>query len=207
MNQANENLDGEDLDWLLTASKEGSASARNELFARLQAYLSYIASRHQSTALRAKAGASDIVQETMLMANREFANFQGTSVEEFRGWLRQILLNEVRSTNRHFSTQARNFKQERELSASSPQDSVGFDLADSSLTPSREVMASEENQQIAAMLGKLPEEMRQVIQLRNWEQLQFNQIADRLGITTSQAAKLWYKALLELQKLYSESEE
>jgi RNA polymerase sigma factor (sigma-70 family) len=81
-----------------------------------------------------------------------------------------------------------------------------FDLADSVLTPSGEVMAKENFAGVQNILEKLPPEMRQVVQLRNWEQLQFNEIAAQMGISLSQAAKLWYNALIELQRLHSDME-
>ena len=42
-----------------------------------RAYLLLIAGREPDTQLRAKAGASDLVQETLLEAFRDFAGFHG----------------------------------------------------------------------------------------------------------------------------------
>lgn len=194
------------LDALLAAAKAGSTDARSELFANLQNYLAYIARQHFDPALNAKAGISDVVQDTMLHATKEFASFRGSTAEQFRGWLRQIVINEVRSMHRHFGAQQRDAGQERPMNNSPSADSVQFDFPDSALTPSREIMSNEDTQRVREILGKLPAEMRQVIQLRNWERLPFNVIAQRMGISLSQAAKLWYNALIELQRLNSELE-
>lgn len=207
MNSPNDGCEPNDLDAMLDAARAGSISARNELFAKLHAYLSYVAAQHFNPALQAKAGMSDVVQETLLMANREFSHFQGANSEQFRGWIRQILINEIRNLNRHFSTESRNSQKERRLGNQSPDESVHFDIPDARLTPSREFLVSDESRRVSEMLRLLPKEMREVVQLRNWEGLQFNEIAERMGITLSQAAKLWYKALIELQRLNSESEE
>ncbi|MEQ1903693.1 MAG: sigma-70 family RNA polymerase sigma factor [Pirellulaceae bacterium] len=202
-NPENDCLDS-DFDQLLAKAREGSPAARNELFAHVQRYLAFIANQNHNPQLSAKAGASDIVQQTMLHAAEELDSFRGSSAEQFRGWLRQILVNEARGLNRHFGAQRRNASQEVEIRTGDSSNAAPFELADSMLTPSAEIMAKENSVGIQALLEKLSPEMRQVVQLRNWEQLQFNEIAEHMGITLSQAAKLWYNALIELQRLHSE---
>lgn len=196
-----------ELEQLLGEALAGSTSAKNELFGQLQNYLTYIAQQHQSSKLAAKAGASDIVQQTLMHAAEDFSSFRGSTAEQFRGWLRQILVNEARELNRRFTAQRRSVSQEQNLApAVTDSQPWGGDPADSLLTPCSEAMAKEQAQGIMKSLEKLPEEMRLVIQLRNWERLQFNEIAERMGISLSSAAKLWYRALAELQRLHSESE-
>ena len=193
-----------DFDQLLAKAREGSSAARNELFTHIQRYLAFIANQNQNPQLSAKAGVSDIVQQTMLHAAEELDSFRGTSAEQFRGWLRQILINEARGLNRRYSAQRRNATQEVEIKTGDSSNAAQFELVDSILTPSAEIMAKENSAGIQEILGKLSPEMRQVVQLRNWEQLQFNEIAVHMGITLNQAAKLWYSALIELQRLHSE---
>ena len=51
-------------------------------------------------------------------------------------------------------------------------------------------------------MEQLPDNYRQVIEMRNWEKMQFSEIAAKLDISVSSAAKLWYRALAELKRQY-----
>ncbi len=202
---ANDDLESDRLQQLLDDARAGHEEARNRLFVLIQKYLDFVANRHHTNpALMGKVGVSDVVQQTMLQAAQEFPGFRGKTTEEFRGWLRQILVNEIRGVNRHFATQRRNTQQE--IAIDRPQ--TGFesplDLKANQPTPSREIMADESAARLHKILENLPEDMRLVVQLRNWEGLQFNQIAERMGISLSKAAKLWYQALIELERCHSE---
>ena len=59
-----------------------------------------IARREVPNALRGKASASDLVQQTFLEAVRDFAQFQGSTVAELRAWLRRILRNNLANLTR-----------------------------------------------------------------------------------------------------------
>ena len=58
-------------------------------------YLLLVANRNLDRELQGKLGASDLVQETFVRAQRNFKQFRGSSIEEFLTWLRQILLNHL----------------------------------------------------------------------------------------------------------------
>ncbi len=205
MNQpAEDGDDGAVIGRLLNEARGGSQSARNELFAHFQKYLAFLAQQHQNPRLAAKIGASDIIQQTLLQAAGEFESFRGTTAEQFRGWLRQILVNEARGMNRHFGAQRRAAGNERPLEPAGASSADHFEPADSLLTPSSEAMARERAAAVHASMEKLSPEMRQVIQLRNWDKLQFNEIGQRMNLSTSSAAKLWYRALVELQRIHAE---
>lgn len=201
----NDELESGQLQQLLDEARAGQESARNRLFGLIQRYLDYIAKQHHNNpAVMAKMGISDVVQQTMLQAAQQFQGFRGTTAEEFRGWLRQILINEIRGANRFYATQRRNAQQEIALDQPATNCDSPRDLADSHITPSREVMADESSARLRQILEKLPEDMRLVVQLRNWDGLQFNQIAESMGISLSKAAKLWYQALIELERWHAE---
>jgi RNA polymerase sigma-70 factor (ECF subfamily) len=193
--------ENQDFDLLLQQARLGSESARNELFRLVQKYLGFLAQEHFQSTLSAKAGVSDVVQQTMMHAAQQLDQFQGSSALQFRGWLRQILLNEIRSMQRHFGAKRRDAGQERSWLHGPESD---HDLAGELPTPSRELMALEESCRVHEILEKLPEDLRLVIQLRNWERLPFHEIADRMGVTLNRAAKMWYQALVELRRMHEE---
>src|SRR5579871_1471767 len=86
----------------LAAARAGSNDALGQALEACRDYLLLIAQQEMDLQLRAKGGASDIVQETFLEAQRAFENFQGTSEEELRAWLRRILLNNLGDFTRRY---------------------------------------------------------------------------------------------------------
>jgi RNA polymerase sigma-70 factor (ECF subfamily) len=191
---------------LLIDARRGSVEAKNELFIQLQTYLTFVAKQARNPNLAAKAGASDIVQQTLLTATQAFDQFRGDTEEQFRGWLRQILINQTNDQHRYFAARRRDARQEHYFQKG---DSTAVNLqepVDLQLTPCSEAIAAERSAAIQGCLEKMPSDLQQVLRLRNWEKLSFREIAGRIGVTTSVAAKLWYRALVELQRLYDKDE-
>src|SRR6516165_3274940 len=71
----------------LPAAQAGSKEALAQMLEACRGYLLLIATQELDPALRAKGGASDLVQETILEAFRDFGRFQGGE-EELLAWLR-----------------------------------------------------------------------------------------------------------------------
>ena len=106
----------------LPAAQAGSKEALAQMLEMYRPYLLLIASQELDPALRAKGGASDLVQETILDAYKGFARFQGGE-EELRAWLRQMLRNNLANFARRYrDTGKRHMSAEIPLdgSASSP---------------------------------------------------------------------------------------
>src|SRR5437667_11805139 len=80
--------------WLPEAHA-GSVEALGQVLEACRGYLLLIAQQELDPELRAKGGASDLVQETFVKAHRHFAHFQGDSDVELRAWLRRLLLNNL----------------------------------------------------------------------------------------------------------------
>ena len=76
-------------------ARQGDAGCRDQLFALCRSYLEIVARAQVETWLRAKVDASDLVQETMLEAFRDFERFGGNSEQEWLAWLKRILAHNV----------------------------------------------------------------------------------------------------------------
>src|SRR5262249_52338401 len=87
--------------WLAQAHA-GSADALGRLLEGCRGYLLMIAREELAPDLQAKGGASDLVQETFLDAQRDFARFQGADEAELLAWLRRVLLNNLANFTRRF---------------------------------------------------------------------------------------------------------
>ena len=72
----------------IAAARQGCETALNRLFTSCRSYLLMVANQVLPSELRAKAGPSDIVQETLLQMQKNFERFQGTSERELLAWLR-----------------------------------------------------------------------------------------------------------------------
>ena len=91
----------------LQAARQGSADARGELLEGCRAYLLLIANTDLASDLRAKVGASDLVQETFLAAHQDFSRFRGGSKAELLGWLRSILMGTLSEFSRRYCQTAK----------------------------------------------------------------------------------------------------
>ena len=95
-------------------------SARGEQLGQLlelyRNYLRLLARVEIGRRLQAKVDASDLVQEAMLEAHKNFTSFRGASEAEFVAWLRQIMATVLCvCLRRYLGTQKRDIRLERTL--------------------------------------------------------------------------------------------
>lgn len=98
---------------LLLAAQAGSNSSLGLLLQGYRDYLNLLADEELGPAIKVKASASDLVQDSFLEAKRDFGQFTGQSTEEFQAWLRRLLLNNVANVIRNFQgTEKRDISRE-----------------------------------------------------------------------------------------------
>ena len=185
----------------LAAARAGSQNALGEALEACRHYLLLIADRELDPDLRAKGGASDLVQETFLDAHRDFAKFQGKSEAELLAWLRQLLLHKLsKFTRRYRATAKREVTREVALEPGSSSAPRGEELIADTSSPSARVMEQERAQALAQALERLPEDYRLIIALHHREQRSFEEIADQMQRSLAAVRKLWQRAIERLQK-------
>ncbi len=86
---------------LIGRCRAGEQQARELLFARYRQYLWLLAQGQLGGRLRARCDPSDLVQQTLLEAFRDFAGFTGAHEAELLAWLRQILAHNLYNEARH----------------------------------------------------------------------------------------------------------
>jgi RNA polymerase sigma-70 factor (ECF subfamily) len=185
---------------LLTAARAGSREALGKALEACRRYLLLIAEEQLTPELRAKGGASDLVQETFLEAQRDFPQFHGSTQAELLAWLRRVLLNNLGSFTRHFcATDKRAVAREVALPGDgSSADAIG-ELAAPPPSPCDVAIAREQIEGLRQALVRLPEDYRQVILLRYEGGHSFEEIGRRLGRSPDAARKLWTRAVEHLQ--------
>jgi RNA polymerase sigma-70 factor, ECF subfamily len=181
----------------LDAAKRGDSAALGEILDRFRDYLTLLANQKLSPGLATKVGASDLVQETFLAAQRGIAGFRGSTPSEWRAWLEAILVNQLANLRRtYLDTQKRRGEP-------APQGGhAGLDarLGDSITPPSRQLQRRERDAALEEALKRLAEHYRQVIRWHHDDGLTFEAIGGRLGISADGARKLWARALICLKR-------
>lgn len=187
---------------LLGAIRDGDDGARAKVLERFGPWLRLMARLQIETSFQGKFDPSDIAQQTLLEACRDLPKFRGQSEPELLAWLRQILAHVLaHEVRRYRGTQQRDVGREVSLEASLAQTSLrlGAMLADSGPTPSQQAVAREQEVALADVLARLPDEYREVIVLRNLEDLPHEEIARRMGRSVGAVRMLWVRALARLR--------
>jgi RNA polymerase sigma-70 factor (ECF subfamily) len=184
----------------LAAARAGSQEALGEALEACRHYLLLIADRELDPELRAKGGASDLVQQTFLEAHRDFAAFQGKTEAELLAWLRQLLLHNLgHFTRRYRATAKREVTREVPLGGGSSSTPPGEELVADTSSPSGRLIEQEKAQALAQALARLPDDYRLVITLHHQEQRSFEEIAEQMQRSLPAVRKLWQRALERLQ--------
>jgi RNA polymerase sigma-70 factor (ECF subfamily) len=183
----------------LSAARAGSREALGNALEQCRRYLLGIAEKELDADLRAKGGASDLVQETFVDAHRLFGRFEGKTEPELLAWLRQMLLFNVAGFTRQFRTGKRDAGREATRKENSTAGGASQLPADCG-TPSAVVRGVEESLALENALSKLPADYREVLRWRYQDDLTFEEIGQRLGRTANAVRKLWVRAIHQLQQ-------
>ncbi len=184
----------------LPAARAGSDEALGQMFEACRGYLLLIAQQELDPALQAKGGASDLVQQTFLEAQRDFSGFQGTTHAALLAWMRKLLVNNLANFRRDFQRDKRQVSREVALPGSDSQAPRGGGLAAGTSTPSALMMLAEQTEALERAIAKLSEDYRRVIQLRYREERSFEAIAELMLRTPNAVRKLWSRAVERLQQ-------
>jgi RNA polymerase sigma-70 factor (ECF subfamily) len=174
----------------------------DRLFAQCRNYLTVMARAQVEKRLQAKVDASDLVQQTLLEAYRDFRNFRGGTEAEWLAWLRRILAHNAANFIRHWQTTGKR-QARREVPLGPDGSSAGprFDPADSGESPSAQLLRKERELLVADAVAQLPPDYQEVINLRNLQRLPFQDVAERMGRSRPAVQMLWLRALEKLQEI------
>src|SRR5437764_413885 len=121
---------------------------------------------------RSDHDAQDVVQDASLRAFRHFGSFRGTGSGEGRAWLLAIVRNTACTWQRrhHGDTLTTEFDEEQHSEAATGED------------PETAVVAQGERVALHRAIDELPPEFREVIVLRELEELSYKEIAEVAGV-------------------------
>ncbi len=187
---------------LIDGARQGDAECRDRLFALCRSYLGFMARSQVETWLRRKVDASDLVQETMLEACRDFERFEGCTEQEWLAWLRKILHHNAADFVRRYRGTAKRAAG-REVPFRDPADSRSPGAPEPAApvaTPSQEFLLLDTELRVTAALSELSPDYQEVILLRNLQRLPFNEVAERMGRSRPAVQMLWMRAIRKLQE-------
>ncbi|MCA9262749.1 MAG: sigma-70 family RNA polymerase sigma factor [Planctomycetales bacterium] len=183
---------------LIARARDGCDVSLNELIRSLQGYLLVIARHELNADLRAKVGASDIVQSVLIRAEQNLDEFRGSSRQTLLAWLRKILTHEIIAVHRKYiQSEKRNVQREVSLPA---HDEDGEPIAERGLSPLGKAVYNENAMRLREAVERLPMDYQTVVYLRNWEKLPFEEIGQRMQRSADAVKKLWKRAIQQLER-------
>ncbi|MEX2140756.1 MAG: sigma-70 family RNA polymerase sigma factor [Pirellulales bacterium] len=196
---------------LLAHARQGDRTSLGAIAELYTNYLKLLARVQIDRHLQRRLSPSDLVQETFVKAWANFGQFRGQTEQELLAWLRSILVNAVKSAiERELKTGKRNARREVSLNERLTHLDRSVEQLDRALvsqisSPSVQAGRRETAAIVADHLAALPDHYREVIVLRNLEGISFDEIATRMGRTTSAVRSLWVRALDRLQNFATEN--
>jgi RNA polymerase sigma-70 factor, ECF subfamily len=132
--------------------------------------------------------ARDATQETFLSAFRNLRNFRGEA--KVSSWLHRIAVNQCISRQRRTKVRSESaLDEEQETSFATPL----------SYSPAHVAEGRQETAAVRRAINSLPVELRQVVVMKEFEELTFREIADALDLPLSTVKSRLYTALKQLQ--------
>ncbi len=187
-------------------AREGRAEALGTLLGTYRNYLRILAATCLDQDVRGKADPSDVVQDALLSAHKNFHQFRGTTEQEWIAWVRRILVNSVRELHERFSLQRRKISRERSLEALMERSSIVMRnlVPAPGPSPSQHAQQGEFSVVLADALAEMEPEDRDVVILRNLQELEWNEIGERMGRSRDAVRMLWTRAIQRLGPLLRE---
>ncbi|HLW66301.1 MAG TPA: sigma-70 family RNA polymerase sigma factor [Gemmataceae bacterium] len=187
---------------LLDRSAAGDTSARGRLLDRHRERLRRMVAVRIDPRLAARVDPSDVVQKALAEADARLNRYLRARPLPFYPWLRQLAQDRLAQLyRRHIRAGRRSVGREEGVSLS---DRSAAELAERLFargsSPSRHVIQSELRSRVRAALAALPETDREVLVLRNLEQLSVAVTAGVLGLTEGAVKMRHVRALAKLRE-------
>ena len=174
------NINPTELDQIFNSAKNGDAKS----FETLSGYVRHISySYFQSKLRKGKIINEEDVDD---LSNNVYLSFaeQYHKIEKLEFWLRRVLfltyINFYKKahTFTHFSLEETEYIEDKR---NDPGDNI-------------------DAQKILEMVNELSEDKQQILKLRFWEDLKFNEIAEKLNKSEDAVKKMFYRSIEELKK-------
>jgi RNA polymerase sigma-70 factor (ECF subfamily) len=174
---------------LLGEARAGAVQALGELTERYRPYLLRMAARLLDARLPGES--SSVVQDAFLAALRGFGRFRGNTPAEFLSWLAEIVRNRA-------LTRLRRAGRINPLAAAPGGED---EVPASGSSPSEQAERRESAARLLEAVHALPPDCREVISLRNFQGLPFEEVAARMRRSSDAVRQLWVRAVRRLREV------
>lgn len=135
--------------------------------------------------------ARDAAQETFIAAYRNLKNFRGEA--KVSSWLHRIAVNQCLTTKRRNKIRSEEFLDEE------TNEGERVFLAPSQYSPANSAEQTERLGHVRRAVGSLPTELRQVVVMKEFEEMTFQEISETLELPLSTVKSRLYAALKQLR--------
>jgi RNA polymerase sigma-70 factor (ECF subfamily) len=205
MGNASDNNSADTAD-LLKRARSGDQKARNEIFAHYRDRLRRMVELRLDRRMQARIDASDVVQEAFVEAVSRLDEYLREPHLPLLLWLRLVVGERlIRLHRHHLGAQKRDAGLEVSLyrgafpAASSA--ALAAQLLGRHTSPTQAATRAERTLRLQEALNTLDPLDREVLCLRNFEELSLKETSQVLGITVAAAAKRYVRALKRLEDI------
>jgi len=176
-------------------------------FDRFRNYLRLLARLHADPRLKNELDPSDVVQETLLKAHKNWEQFKGQSDSELKAWLRRILTNTLLDKEREMTAEKRDVNRKRSLEAELEASSARLEnlLAADGSSPSEQVSRQEQMVRALDALSDLPDDQRTAVEMHYLKGLSPAEIAEQLGRSAAAVGALIFRGIQKLRERLKDS--
>ena len=172
----------------------------SESLARFREYLHLLARLQIGPKLHGKLDPSDMAQETLLKAHQKIDQFRGSREGELAAWLRQMLSNNILDAARKLDRRHAGLERSPDQAMKGSSALLGECLATDQSTPSQHVMKDDQLRMLADGLAALPDDQREVVELRHLHGWSVPEISKHTGRSAASVAGLLRRGLKELRE-------
>jgi RNA polymerase sigma-70 factor (ECF subfamily) len=177
---------------LVRAARDGSPEAVGRLFELCGDRLLALIRLRLGRELRRQVESRDVLQNTLLKGFERIDRFQGSGRETLVGWLAAIACNEIRDQADRYRRLKRDGRAQVSLDSQIELRAPQVHSLTSALT------LKAETSRLEAAIEELAEDHREVILLRQFEELSWAEVGQRLGRSEEAARKLFARAMAAL---------
>lgn len=184
-------------EWLLAAARKGDSSAFGKLFERFQRRFKAIAGKYGLQ----DQSAADVLQDALMAAWTNIGTCRAETIAQWYAWFSRIVWSKACT---HATKRRRIREHERPL----PEGSSGGERLEGTSPRPSEILAGREDEagkrELAArmfsVIEHLPDDYRQVLTLRLFEKLPYDDIAERMKRKPEAVRQLWCRAVRQCRE-------
>ncbi len=194
---------------LIAKARAGEPEALGELCHLYRNYMRMVVRTGLGPKLRERVELSDVVQEALVEVVRQFPQFTGQNEAALVGWLRRLVGQKLADLGRYHSRAKRSggspdVALDAAWNAPGGDEGQGGRLLDmlslSQTSPSEAASRRELTVLLADALAALPEAEAEVLWLYHAENLSFESIGDRVGLSRKSIRGIWARGLKSLKR-------